>query len=253
MSYCDAHCHLGSRQFDEDRDEMIQRMLKARVDKAIIICCSEHDLNHGLKLRELYPSFKLAIGIHPQDLEDDHEEERLQRFEKIILETKPDMIGEIGLDYYSHPHTKEHQLHFFNEQLRLAEKYGLPIDVHSRKASNDTYEILKSHKNRGIIHSFSGSIEMARQYMRLGYFISFGASVLFRNARKPIDVISKTDLKRLLIETDAPYQSPVLDHRHEPCDFVNIYEKIASIRQMNIEELEKIVENNFDKAFLQSV
>ncbi len=253
MSYCDAHCHLGSRQFDEDRDQVIERMLEKRVDKVILICCSEHDLRHALILREAHPGFKLAIGIHPQDLEEEHEDERLIRFEKIIQETRPDMIGEIGLDYYSHLHTREYQLHFFEEQLKLAEKYDLPIDIHSRKASNDTYEILKRHNNRGIIHSFSGSIEMARQYMKLGYYISFGASVLFKNARKPIDVVSKMDMERVLIETDAPYQSPVLDHRHEPSDIVNIYEKIAEIRQMEIPELEKITEENFDQIFVSSM
>ncbi|MCR4632672.1 MAG: TatD family hydrolase [Erysipelotrichaceae bacterium] len=252
MTYCDAHCHLGSRQFDLDRDEMIERMLKARVNKAIMICCSDHDLQRCLELRKRYPSFKLAIGIHPQDLEDEYGQERLERFRETVKELKPDMIGEIGLDYYSHPHTKDQQKHFFIEQLKIAGEAGLPVDIHSRKASNDTYEILKAHPVKGIIHSFSGSIEMARQYMKLGYAISFGASVLFKGAKKPLDVVSKMPLDSLLIETDAPYQSPILDHRHEPADIVKIYEKIAQIREMEIADLMRICEENFDRIFFQS-
>ena len=244
---------MGSRQFDADRDEMIFRMLKAGVNKAIMICCSEHDLERCLELRKRFPSFKLAVGIHPQDLEEDHGDERLKRFRETVKELKPDMIGEIGLDHYSHPHTKDHQRRFFIEQLKIAGEFGLPVDIHSRKASNDTYEILKAYPAKGIIHSFSGSIEMARQYMKLGYAVSFGASVLFKGAKKPIDVVSKMPLKSLLIETDAPYQSPVLDHRHEPADVAAIYEKIAQIRGMEIADLMRITEENFDRIFLQSM
>jgi len=185
MIYCDAHCHLGSRQFDEDREQMLERMMENKVKKAIVICCSRHDLEYGIRLREMNPDFKLAMAIHPQDLEDDHNETRLERFVRLAEETKPDMIGETGLDYYSHPHTKDHQQHFFIEQLKLAQKLKLPVDIHSRKASNDTLQILKQYPVKGIIHSYSGSIEMARLYMKEGFYISFGASVLFKDAKKP--------------------------------------------------------------------
>lgn len=251
MAYIDAHCHLGSRQFDPDRDEMIGRMLAKGVSKAIIICCSTHDLRHGIRLRNENPGFQLAMGIHPQDLEEDNQLERMERFRKAVLETKPDMIGEIGLDYYSHPHTKEYQKQFFIEQLKLAAELDLPVDIHSRKASADTLEILKQYPVRGIIHSYSGSSEMAAVYVKLGYYISFGASVLFPNAKRPAQVIASVPLNRLLIETDAPYQSPVKDHRHEPEDVINIYQAISGIRQLGMTELEKAVETNFDSVFQQ--
>lgn len=249
MTFCDAHCHLGSRQFDEDRDLLIERMLEKGVRKAIIICCSRHDLDLGLRLRDEYPGFKLAMAIHPQDLEDDHDAERLTRFEKLLRETKPDMIGETGLDYYSHPHTRDHQLLFFQRQLELAREMNLPVDIHSRKAANDTLEILKKNPVRGIIHSYSGSIEMARLFMKEGFYLSFGASVLFKNAKKPQEVVRQIPLDRLLIETDAPYQSPIKDKRHEPADVVAIYEAIAEIRQMPLAELCAAVEYNFDQVF----
>lgn len=249
MAYIDAHAHLGSRQFDHNRTEMIARMLAKNVSKAIIICCGMHDLEHGIRLRNENPGFKLAMGIHPQDLEEDNLPERLERFCKTVKEVRPDMIGEIGLDYYSHPHTKEYQKEFFIEQLKLAAKMNLPVDIHSRKASADTLEILKQYPARGIIHSYSGSVEMAALYIKLGYFISFGASVLFPNAKKPAAVIASVPLEKLLIETDAPYQSPVKDHIHEPEDVINIYKAIRAIKQIPLDELEQTVEANFDKVF----
>lgn len=249
MAYIDAHAHLGSRQFDHNRDEMIARMLAKNVSKVIVICCGMHDLEHGIRLRNENPGFKLAMGIHPQDLEEDNQPLRLERFAKAVKEIRPDMIGEIGLDYYSHPHTKEFQKEFFIEQLKLAAELNLPVDIHSRRASADTLEILKQYPARGIIHSYSGSVEMAALYIKLGYYISFGASVLFPNAKKPAAVIASVPLERLLIETDAPYQSPVKDHVHEPEDVVNIYQAVSRIRQIAMADLQAIVEENFDTVF----
>ena len=249
MTYSDAHCHLGSCQYDRDRDEMIERMLDKGVSKAIMICCSRHDLLESVKLRDLYPGFKLAVSVHPQDLEYSYGDERLEELRRIIEEFHPDMIGETGLDYRSHPHTKAQQQHFFISQLELAREYDLPVNMHSRKASADTLEILKQHPCRGIIHSYSSSIEMARLFIKEGYYISFGASVLFPNSHKPKQVIVQMPLDRLLIETDSPYQSPIRDHRHEPADIAAIYRAIAEIRNISVEQLCEAVENNFDSIF----
>ena len=250
MAYIDAHCHLGSWQFDNDRDEMIARMLAKGVSKAIIICCGRHDLEHAVRLRDENPGFKLAMGIHPQALETDNQPDRLIRFRKAVEEVHPDMIGEIGLDYYSHPHTKEYQKVFFIEQLKLAVELDLPVDIHSRRAAGDTLEILKKFPAKGIIHSYSGSVETAAEYVRLGYYISFGASVLFANAKKPARAIVSVPSDRLLTETDAPFQSPVRDHRHEPADVINIYRAVSTIRQASPGDLEDTVEANFDNVFL---
>lgn len=249
MIYTDAHCHLGTRYYDDNRREIIERMLEAGVNKAIIICCSEHDLQEGLILRNSNPGFKLAMSVHPQDLEDDNGDDRIERMWQRVRECKPDMIGEIGLDYYSHPHTKEYQKHFFNAQLEMASELNLPVNIHSRKASQDTLDILKQYPVKGIIHSYSGSVEMAELFIKKGYYISFGASVLFPGARRPREIVSKIPIERLLIETDSPYQSPVKGHMHEPSDVVNIYREIAEIRNMSIEELCETVEKNFDEVF----
>ena len=249
MVYVDAHCHLGSYQFDSDRDEVIMRMLSARVHKAIMICCSEHDLKEGIRLRNEHPGFRLAYGIHPQSLETDSPSALFEEFRNRVIETKPDMIGEIGLDYYSHRHTKDIQKEFFHRQLELAQELNLPVDIHNRKASADTLEILKQYHVKGIIHSWSGSVEMAMIYVKLGWYISFGASVLFPGAKRPAEVIKAMPADRLLIETDAPYQSPVKDHRHEPADVIRIYEAISRIRNMEMNALEDTVEANFGRVF----
>ena len=248
MIFVDAHCHLGSRQYDDDREEMITRMLDAGVSKAIMICCGNHDLLKSVPLREQNPGFKLACSVHPQDLEYDYDPSRLERLRQVIKQYHPDMIGETGLDYRSHPHTKQQQKQFFISQLEMAGQYGLPVNVHIRKAAADSLEILRSVPARGIIHSYSGSYEMAELYMKEGYYISFGASMLFEGARKPAEVIARMPLDRLLIETDSPYQSPTRV-RHEPKDVLRIYQAISRIKNITIEELASAVEANFDRVF----
>ena len=249
MSFVDAHCHLGSTAFDKDRQEVLERMFAKGVNKGIMICCSEHDLLKACEIREKHPDLKLAIGIHPQDLETSYDQQRLTDLKDRISECHADMIGEIGLDYYSHPHTREKQKQFFIAQLEMARQLQLPVDIHSRKATADTQEILKNYDLKTIIHSYSGSLETARLYLNRGYYLSFGASVLFAKARRPAEVIAAIPLQRLLIETDAPYQSPLRDQRHEPADVLKIYEAISRIRKISIEELERQVENNFKEIF----
>ena len=249
MRFTDAHCHLGSRQYDSDREDVIKRMLEKGVGDVIIICCSRHDLEEGARLREGHPGFKLAVSIHPQDLEEDFSDSRLDALREAVRYYHPDMIGETGLDYYSHPHTKPQQKHFFICQLQMAAQFHLPVNIHSRKAAADTLEILRDHPCRGIIHSYSGSIETARLYMKEGYYISFGASILFPGARRPKEVIAQIPADRLLLETDSPYQSPVIGHRHEPADVVRIYEEAARIRGVPMEQLAEEVHASFRRIF----
>ena len=252
MSLIDAHCHLGTRQFDNNRDEILSRMKEKHVDKVIMICCSEHDLNHALNLKKTHPDFRLAMGIHPQSIGFSDEPVRYEKFRELVLKYKPDMIGEIGLDYHSHKHTRELQKELFVRQMQLAQELNLPVDIHMRRASNDTYEILKQFNVKGIMHSYSGSREMAERFLKLGYYISICSSVLFENAVKPREVIEAVPVNRLLIETDAPYQSPVLNHVHEPGDVTNIYKAIAEIKKLPMIQLEQAVEANFDGVFLHN-
>jgi TatD DNase family protein len=249
MVLVDTHCHLGSRQYDGDRREVVDRMLSAGVSKALIICCSDHDLEAGAKLRAEHPGFRLACSVHPQDLEEDRSAGRIEKLRADILRTSADAIGETGLDYYSHPHTKDAQKEFFEAQLEMAAELSLPVNIHSRRAAADTLETLRRYPVKGIIHSYSGSFEMAELFIKLGYCISFGASVLFKGAKKPAAVIARIPADSLLLETDSPYQSPVPGKRHEPADILAIYETVARIRGVTVEDLAAQLESNWDAVF----
>ena len=232
MEYIDEHCHLGNREFSDDSEEMIRAMLEAGLHRVIMICCSEYDLRQVIDLRETLPCFKLACAIHPQ-----------------MKQVKPDMIGETGLDHASHKHTKELQQQFFERHLQLACELHLPVNIHSRKAVLDTQLILRKYPVKGILHSFSGSAETAREYVKAGWMISFGASVLFPDAKRPMEAVKAVPLDHLMIETDAPYQSPVIGKRHDPTDVIAIYRKIAELKGVALEELSRATAKNYDSIF----
>ena len=249
MEYIDAHCHLGNRQFSDDRKEIIEDMLEAGLNRVILICCSEHDCREVIDLRDTIPGFKLACAIHPQALRTTNTPDRFERFAEHMKQIRPDMIGETGLDYASHKHTKELQKLFFEKHLELAYEMHLPVNIHSRKAVLDTQLILKKYPVKGVLHSFSGSPETAREYIKAGWMISFGASVLFPNAKRPMEAVRAVPLDYLMIETDAPYQSPVIGKRHDPTDVIAIYRKIAELKGVTVEELSKATAENYDRVF----
>ena len=204
------------------------------------------------ELRDLVPGFRLACGVHPQDLEDDSSPARIVKLREDVLRNRADAVGETGLDYYSHPHTKQAQKRFFEAQLKMAADLGLPVNIHSRRAAADTLETLKKYPVKGIIHSYSGSYEMAELFIKLGYRISFGASILFKGAKKPAAVIARLPEQSLLLETDAPYQSPVPGRRHEPADILAIYEAVSRIRGVSLDELAAQLEENWESVFQNS-
>lgn len=249
MEYIDAHCHLGNRQFADDREEMISRMCRAGLNRVIMICCSEYDYRQVSGLRDTIPGYKLACAIHPQSLQAADTADRFERFAQQMKHIKPDMIGETGLDYASHKHTKELQKQFFMKHLELACEMHLPVNIHSRRAVLDTQLILRKYPVRGVLHSFSGSPETALEYVRAGWMISFGASVLFPGARRPMEAVRAVPLDHLLIETDAPYQSPVTGRRHDPTDVIAIYRKIAELKGLTAEELSAAAARNYDRVF----
>jgi len=249
MEYIDAHCHLGNRQFSDDREEMIQAMLEAGLHRVIMICCSEYDLRQVIDLRDTLPGFKLACAIHPQALRTTDSLDRFERFAEQMKQIRPDMIGETGLDYASHKHTKGLQKQFFEKHLELACEMHLPVNIHSRKAVLDTQLILKKYPVKGVLHSFSGSPETAIEYVKAGWMISFGASVLFPNAKRPMEAVKAVPMDHLMIETDAPYQSPVIGKRHDPTDVIAIYRKIAELKGVALEELSRATAKNYDSIF----
>ncbi|MBQ1508474.1 MAG: TatD family hydrolase, partial [Erysipelotrichaceae bacterium] len=206
--WIDSHCHINDKAFDEDRDEVLDRMVKADVRKAMIVSLNKPELEKARTIRKQGIDFLLSVGVFPEDSYVFSEEEKKAVYDEFA---KPDIaaVGEIGLDYYWDKEHKEIQQEVFKTQLAMAKDLKKPVIIHSRDAAEDTYKILKESGVTGVMHCYSGSHEMALEYVKLGFYISLAGVVTFKNAREPLEVARAVPLDRLLIETDCPYLTPV--------------------------------------------
>jgi len=205
--FIDTHLHLSEKEGVEP-SEFINHAKQAGVSYFILSCCDRESILEGLSLVNQYDFIFLSIGFHPENA-DDISKQDLKWLEDIIQHcSKVVAIGEIGLDYHWNKENKEAQKWLFREQLELAKKYSLPIVVHTRDAIQETYDILKEYSLKGDIHCYSGSIEMAQQFIGLGYYLGIGGVVTFTNS-KLYQVVESVGLDHLLLETDSPYLSPV--------------------------------------------
>ena len=194
---------------------------------------------------EFYNLVYAAVGIHPQN-DDEFNEKNMIILENLIKRKGVVAIGEIRL-YYHFPNTnKERQIKLFRRQLSLAEKYNLPVIVHSRDAIQDTYDILKEYQVKGVIHCFSGSLEMAKLFIRLGFYLGIGGAVTFNNSLNLVDVVKNIRLECLLLETDSPFMSPVplRGSKNVPWNVSYVAEKIADIKEMYSIDVVRTTTNN---------
>lgn len=252
MNYIDNHCHMF-QEYYANIDEYIDKAIENHVTKIIVSGCDMNSNKEVLELCEKYDIVYGTLGFHPTELSS-LDETSLSLLEKMVQESdKIVAIGEIGLDYHYPDTDKEKQKKFFIEQLKLANRLDLPVVIHSRDATLDTYQILKEYplSKSGVIHCFSGSLEMAQEYIKLGYYIGIGGISTFKNANQIIHVIKNIDLHRILLETDAPYLTPV-PYRGE----VNlsayipiIAEKIAEIKEISLEEVAEITTSSSIRLF----
>ena len=204
--FIDTHCHLSKKDYN-DITKVVEEAKKAEVEKIIISGCTREDLDETMEIINTYPEVYATIGYHPEEAEGIIDID-LQNLEKLLLNNKIVGIGEIGLDYHYSTENKEKQKELFEKQLNLAEKYNLPVVIHTREATNDTITILKKYKVKGIIHCFSGSYETACQYIKMGYLLGIGGVVTFKNCHLK-DTIKQLSLENVVLETDSPYLSPV--------------------------------------------
>ena len=183
----DTHCHMN---LTDDIDSIIMDAEKNNVLKFIISGCDKKSIRDGLEIIYRYPSIFMTIGFHPDEVDDLTDKDILDL--EILIKTNKKIvgIGEIGLDYYHNDMNKEKQKEFFEKQLDLAEKYDLPVVIHSRDSIQDVYDILKTHKCRGVIHCFSGSIEMAKLFIDLGFYLGIGGVLTFKNSKLKEVIIS---------------------------------------------------------------
>lgn len=230
----DTHAHILS-EFYDDIDELIEELKNKDIIKVINCADSIETSKEVLNIYNKYEGYLLpAVGVHPENIDNSN----LEDLENILKEHKVFAIGEIGLDYHYNDENKDEQKEYFIKQLDLAIKYDLPVIIHIREAMQECFDILKTRKNRGIIHCFSGSVEMAREYIKLGYKLGIGGVLTFKNS-KLYEVIEKIDLKDIVLETDSPFLSPepYRGKKNKPCNVLYVAKRIAEIKNIPLEEV----------------
>lgn len=246
MPIFDSHAHYLDDRFDDDRDALLTTLLGGDVCGIIENGTTAATSRGAVALAHRHPHVWAAVGIHPCDAADAVDED-LSVIEQLAADEKAVAIGEIGLDYhYEDCCPREVQQHWFRAQLELANRLSLPVVVHDREAHEDTLRFLQEYRPAGVVHCFSGSVEMARELLKLGLYIGIGGVVTFKNARKTVEVAAAIPLDRLLLETDAPYLAPVPLRGHR-CDSSMIRytaDTIAALRGISTEELLDITANN---------
>lgn len=246
----DSHAHYDSEAFDGDRKELLNALQEQGVC-GIVNCGS--DMASSLKSLELADEFVYiyaACGVHPHEAEG-CKQGYLPVLKKLCMEEKCVAVGEIGLDYHYDFSPRDIQKRVFEQQLVLAKELDLPVIIHDREAHEDTLELLKRYKPEGVVHCFSGSVEMAKEIVKLGMYIGLGGAVTFKNARKPLEVAAYVPDEKLLIETDCPYMTPV-PHRGKRCDSSYIpftAQVLATARNSTPEAILDLTRNNANTLF----
>jgi TatD DNase family protein len=241
MMLFDTHAHLNDKQFIDDLPEVINRAKDAGVTRIAVVGFDFPSSLEALKIAKKYKGIYAVIGIHPHDAST-LDEEILYKLKVLAREPEVVAIGEIGLDYYRNLSPRDIQQEAFIKQIRLAQEIKKPIVIHDRDAHEDTMKILMKEKagiNGGILHCFSGSWEMARRCMSLGFHISLAGPVTYHNANRLLEIAKLVPLDRLLVETDCPYLSPnpFRGKRNEPSRVRLVAEKIAALRNISLEQL----------------
>ena len=248
----DTHAHYDDERFDGDREALLAGMPEKNVGLIVNPGCDISSSRTAVALAESFDFVYAAVGIHPENCRD-FEPGMIDRLRQMAKNPRVVAIGEIGLDYYwAENPPRELQQEVLRRQLRLAEELGLPVIIHDRDAHGDTLEIVREFSRvRGVFHCFAGSTEMARELIKMGWMLSFNGAVTFKNAKKAPEVIAAVPLEKLIIETDAPYLTPV-PHRGERNDssYVRLVaEKIAQIKGLTPEEVEKATWENGRRFF----
>ena len=251
----ETHAHYDDDRFNEDRDELLQRLPEEGVGVVINSGASVESTRDTIRLAKEYDHVYAAVGVHPTHIEELDESFMDWMREQTNWE-KTVAIGEIGLDYYwkKEPEVQEKQRYWFGRQMELARETNLPIIVHSRDAAADTMQVMKEHhaeELKGIIHCFSYSKEMALEYVKMGYYIGIGGVITFKNAKKLVEVVEAIPLERIVLETDCPYLTPepYRGKRNNSLYLTYVRDKIAEIKGVSPEEVERITEANARTVF----
>jgi TatD DNase family protein len=257
VSLIDSHCHLDSSEFDEDRDQVIERALAAGVQHMVAIDTGNGlpDLEAGIRLADKYPAFFSTVGIHPHDAAKAGPGD-YRRIADLLSHPKVVAVGEIGLDYHYDFAPPEAQKSAFIEQMSIAASARKPIVIHTREAWDDTLALLDKHWKPsgigGIMHCFSGGPEEAERALDLGFYLSFGGILTFPKAVQVQASEKAAPSDRILLETDAPYLAPVPKRgkRNEPALMVHTAQKLADLRNESLDNISRITTENFHRLLL---
>lgn len=246
--FVDTHCHIYDEYYD-DIEKVLKKIKDNNIGKIINIGCDAKSNIEVLKKVSSYDFMYGALGIHPESVLD-YKKEDIDFIEQHLNDEKIVAIGEIGLDYHYGKENKEAQINLFEEQLKLAEKYNKPVIIHSRDATLDTIETIKKYKVRGVIHSFSGSLETANIYLKLGFLLGVNGVITFKNCNLK-DVIKEIPVEKLVLETDSPYLTPVpfRGERNDSSHINEIAEFVASLKGVSMEHLANITNENIHQVF----
>ena len=246
--YIDTHCHLSREDYD-DIDKVIEENKNANIDKIVVSGCSRESIEEVMDLKDRYDMVYVTIGYHPE-YADTVTESDLDYLKSLLGEKKVVGIGEIGLDYHYTKDNKDKQIWLFEEQLKIAEEFNLPVVIHSRDATMDTINTLKKYKVKGIIHCFSGSLETANIYISMGFLLGIGGVVTFKNSKLK-DVVKEVPSESIVLETDSPYLAPVpFRGKINSSKYLEyIANFIADIKNISVDELAEITSRNASSLF----
>ena len=242
----DTHAHMDDRAFRDDRHELLAGLPEKGVGLVMNPGCSLASSRNAVALSEKYPHVYAAVGSHP-DVADEVNETVLEEYKKLCKLPRVKAIGEIGIDYHYEDIPRQLQLKAFRMQMELAREVKLPVIVHERDAHEDGMAVVKEFPEvTGVFHCYSGSAEMARQLVDLGWYIGFTGVLTFKNARKALETAASIPLDRIVLETDCPYMAPepFRGKRNDPSYLYRMAEKLAEIRGLSVEEIQAITTEN---------
>ena len=249
--FFDTHAHYCDRRFNDDRDELLGSMPAAGVSLILNAGSSLRSSKLSIELANKYPFIYASVGVHPHDAKSMNDN-TIFELQELLSDPKAMAVGEIGLDYHYDFSPRDVQIKRFREQLELARSLELPVIVHERESLNDTLDMIREYKDLGgVLHCFSGSWETAKIVLDLGWYLSFGGVITFKNARRALEVIEKMPLDRIMLETDCPYLAPEpkRGRRNSSLYLPYIAEKVAGVRGVAVEEVAAATTENGKRFF----
>ena len=248
MRIIDSHAHYDDSSFDADREEVLRELFSGEICKIVNIGCSVKSSYSSVKLAEEYAGIYAAVGLHPDAAD---EIDRIEEIRRLCGNKKVVAVGEIGLDYHYEEHSRDIQKKAFEEQLKLAAELDMPVVIHSRDAWEDTMELLRKYRPKGVMHCFSGSAEIAREIVTMGMYVGFTGVVTFKNAKKALKALEAVPLDRLLVETDCPYMAPEPNRgkRNYSGYLPYTVAAMAAVKGVSPDEMAEITAENAERLF----